>query len=386
MRIGVLTGGGDVPGLNACIKAVVNAGAEHNWQVVGIRRGWGGLLELNPDEPSTLMSGSLELNRQNTRTIDRTGGTFLHTSRVNPGKVNRERLPAFLHEQSAASPIEDGVWDCTSHVLRVLDWLGVDVLVPIGGDDTLSYAERLSIEGVPIVGIPKTMDNDVMGTDYCLGFSTAVSRSVQFIHQLRTSAGSHERIAIIELFGRQSGETTLLSAYLAGADRAIIPEVPFDVSRLAELLASDQRSNPSNYAIVAIGEGAFPRGGAPIEAGTEDAYGHRKLGGVGRFLGESLSRLTGDDILYQQVGYLMRSGAPDGLDLMVADNFALLAITSIEQGDTRHMVALQKGVYTTVPIEVIRQAPKRVDVSELYDSERYIPTVRHVRGKPMFLY
>jgi ATP-dependent phosphofructokinase / diphosphate-dependent phosphofructokinase len=383
MRIGVLTGGGDVPGLNACIKALVAAANERDWQVVGLRRGWGGLLEMNPDDEVTLQSGSLELNRQNTRTIDRTGGTFLHTSRVDPGHVAPTRMPAFLRNEQ--THLDDPV-DCTPHVLRVLDWLGIDALIPIGGDDTLSYAYRLRAEGVPIVGIPKTMDNDVCGTDYCLGFSTAVTRSVQFIHQLRTSAGSHERIAIIELFGRQSGETTLLASYLAGADRALIPEVPFDSQRLAELVVADQRANPSNYAIVAIGEGAYPAGGSPVESGTEDAYGHRKLGGVGRITGETLSRITGDDVLYQQVGYLMRSGAPDGLDLMVADNFAVLAVDSIEQGDTRHMVALCDGVYTTREIDVIRQGPKRVDVSDLYDSQQYVPRVRHVRGKPMFLY
>jgi len=386
MRIGVLTGGGDVPGLNACIKALVYAAAERDWQVVGIRRGWGGMLELHPDEPATLSTGSLELNRQNTRTIDRTGGTFLHTSRVDPAHVALDRLPEVLRGARDLLPSADGRIDCTPHVTRVLDWLGVDVLVPIGGDDTLSYAARLSVENVPVVAIPKTMDNDVFGTDYCLGFSTAVTRSVQFIHQLRTSAGSHERIAIIELFGRQSGETTLLAAHPAGADRALIPEVPFDLQRLAELVLRDQRSNPSNYAIVAVGEGAHPLGEAPVESGMEDAYGHRKLGGVGRITGEMLSRLTSEDILYQQVGYLMRSGAPDGLDLMVADNFALLAVAAIEQHETRHMVALRDGVYATVPIDVIRGGPKRVDVSELYDAEAYVPRVRRVRGKPMFLY
>ena len=249
---------------------------------------------MNPDEPVTLSSGSLELNRQNTHTIDRTGGTFPHTSRVDPGHVTPARLPAHLREVSDVQAAPDGRIDCTQHVLRVLDWLGVYVLVPIGGDDTLSYAERLSVEHVAVVGIPKTMDNDVYGTDYCLGFSTAVTRSVQFIHQLRTSAGSHEPIAIIELFGRQSGETTLLAAYLAGADRALIPEVPFDHQRLPELLLRDQRNNPSNYAIVAIGEGAFPLGEVAVESGMEDAYGHRKLGRVGRLTGETLSQLTAD--------------------------------------------------------------------------------------------
>ncbi|HLZ26855.1 MAG TPA: 6-phosphofructokinase [Chloroflexota bacterium] len=387
MRIGVLTGGGDVPGLNPCVKALVYGAAEHAWQVVGIRRGWAGLLELDPEDPATLSVGTLELNRQNTRTIDRSGGTFLHTSRVDPGRVRSDRLPRFLVGRGdLTSASADGTVDCTAHVLRVLDWLGVDALVPIGGDDTLAYAERLTREGVAIAGIPKTMDNDVFGTDYCLGFSTAVTRSIQFIHQIRSSAGSHERVAIVELFGRHCGETTLMASYLAGADRALIPEVPFDSQTVADMVTEDRASNPSNYAIVTVSEGAFMVGGAPVESGMEDAYGHRKLGGTGRILGEALNRLTGDDILYQQVGYLMRSGAPDGLDLMVADNYAALALNLIESNAHHHMVALKQGVYTSVPIGAISEGVKRVDVPELYDPETYLPRVQHVRGKPMFLY
>jgi 6-phosphofructokinase 1 len=387
MRIAVLTGGGDVPGINPCIKALVYGAAERGWQVVGIRRGWAGLLELNPDEPDTLANGTIELNRQNTRTIDRSGGTFLHTSRVDPAHMRPDKVPDFLAERADLSRSVDGQWrDCTPHVLRVLEWLGADVVVPIGGDDTLAYAERLARESVPIVGVPKTMDNDVFGTDYCLGFSTAVTRSVQFIHQIRSTAGSHERVAIVELFGRHCGETSMLASYLAGADRALIPEVPYDVQRLADLISADRAANPSHYAILTVSEGAYPVGGAPIESGMEDAYGRRKLGGVGRVLGEALSNATGDDILYQSVGYLMRSGAPDGLDLMVADNFAALAVDLIESGETRHLVALQQGVYTSVPIEEITHGVKRVDVPELYDPDQYLPRVRHVRGKPMFLY
>jgi len=386
MRIGVLTGGGDVPGINPCVKALVYGAAERAWQVVGIRRGWAGLLELDPDDPTTLAAGTLELNRQNTRTIDRSGGTFLHTSRVDPARVRADRLPRFLVGRGDLTSASDGTVDCTPHVLRVLDWLGVDALVPIGGDDTLAYAERLAREDVTIAGIPKTMDNDVFGTDYCLGFSTAVTRSIQFIHQIRSSAGSHERVAIVELFGRHCGETTLMASYLAGADRALIPEVPFDPRTVAQMVTEDRTSNPSNYAILTVSEGAFMVGGAPVESGMEDAYGHRRLGGVGRVLGETLNRLTGDDILYQQVGYLMRSGAPDGLDLMVADNYAALALSLIESDENHHMVALKQGVYTSVPISAISEGVKRVDVPELYDPESYLRRVQHVRNKPMFLY
>ena len=385
MRIGVLTGGGDVPGLNACIKAIVYGAARRDWSVVGIRRGWAGLLQLDPDQPSTLSSGTLELNRQNTRTIDRTGGTFLHTSRLDPSRISADRVPDFLQRRGDLTrpSTGDGLIDCTPHVLRVLDWLGVDELVVIGGDTTLGYAGRLANEAVALVGIPKTMDNDVFGTDYCLGFSTAVTRSIQFIHQLRSSAGSHERVAIIELFGRQSGETTLMASYLAGADRALIPEVPFDPHRVAELVEVDRRSNPSNYAVVTISEGAHPLGAA---AATQAASEPRESASAGRVLGDALSEISGEDTLYQQVGYLMRSGAPDGLDLMVADNFAALALSLIDSREEQHMVSLQHGVYASVPIRTISTGLKRVDVPELYDPQHYLPVVTHVRGKPMFLY
>lgn len=383
MRIGVLTGGGDVPGLNACTKTIVAAAADEGWQVIGIRRGWAGLLEYDPDNPSTWERCTMLLDRQNTRTVDRTGGTFLHTSRTNPAQVRPRDLPEWLRGRFEGGA--DG-FDCTSHVLRVIEHLRLDALIPIGGDDTLSYAERLAREGVPIIAIPKTMDNDVYGTDYCIGFSTAVTRSVQFIHQLRTAAGSHERIAVIELFGRRCGETSLLASYLAGVDRAIISEVPFDPRRLAELLMADKRANPSNYAMVTISEGAHMVGGAVVEYGEADAYGHRKLGGIGLITGEALKTITGQEVLYQQVGYLMRSGPPDSLDLMVAVNFAHMAVSLLREGQHNRMVALRNGTYTSVPVATVMEGIKRVDVDELYDVEQYRPKVRHVAGKPMFLY
>src|SRR3990172_7774630 len=277
MRLGVLTGGGDVPGLNPCIKAFVNRvhGAGH--EVLGIRRGWAGLLEYDPDDPSSGSERVEPLLPANVRTIDRTGGTMLHTSRTNPGNVKKQDVPAFLGESAGG----EGPFDFTGHVLKVVEHLGIDALVPIGGDDTLSYALRLHDEGVPVMAIPKTMDNDVHGTHYCIGFSTAVTRGVQFIHNLRTSSGSHERIAVVELFGRYSGETSLITAYPAGVDRAIISEVPLDVDKLAELVMEDKRANPSNYAMVTVSEGAVISGGEMVLSGEEDAYGHRKLGGIG---------------------------------------------------------------------------------------------------------
>jgi ATP-dependent phosphofructokinase / diphosphate-dependent phosphofructokinase len=382
VRIGILTGGGDVPGLNACIKAATNRAVQEGHEVVGIRRGWGGLLELDPEDPDAAARHTVRLDPDAVRTIDRTGGTVLHTSRTNPAKVRAADEPDFLK----AGREGDEVRDHTAHVLKVLDRLGIDALIPIGGDDTLSFALRLHDEGVPVVAVPKTMDNDVHGTDYCIGFSTAVTRTVIFIHQLRTSAGSHERLAVVEVFGRYSGETSLVSAYLSGMDRAVISEVPFDVEKLAQLLVDDKRKNPSRYAMTTISEGAHFVGGEMVMGGTADAYGHRKLGGIGAQTGEALKDITGEGIIYQQVGYLMRSGSPDALDLMVATNYAVMAADLLLEGTHGRLVALRNGTYVNVPIEVVRQGVKRVDVEALYDADEYRPKIRHVDGKPMFLY
>jgi 6-phosphofructokinase len=379
LTLAILTGGGDVPGLNPCIKALVYRSVEEGLRILGIRRGWAGLFEFNRDDPESMKRNIMELEKGTVRTIDRSGGTYLHTSRTNPGKVKYENVPEFLKDQAKEGELND----FTEHVLSNLKHLGIDMLIPIGGDDTLSYGERLHEEGFPVVAIPKTMDNDVHGTDYCIGFSTAVTRSVNFIHSLRTSTGSHERIAIIELFGRYCGETSLISAYLASADRAIISEVPFDPEKLARLIMED---NPSNYAMLTISEGARMISGDVVQYGDADAYGHRKLGGIGMITGEVLKKLTGQNIIFQQLSYLMRSGAPDSLDLMVAVNYANMAIDLVLKKVSGRMVALSQGVYTDVPMSMITSGQKRVDVRELYDSEQYRPKVRHVMGKPMFLY
>ena len=387
-KIGVLTGGGDVPGLNPCIKAVVNRAIDEGYEVMGIRRGWGGLLELNPDDPTSVETHVIPLNKNTVRTIDRTGGTMLHTSRTHPGKVRSNAVPDFLKdpEHLEAEEADKSLRDFTPHIMKNLEFLGIDTLIPIGGDDTLSYGERLHSEGIHVLAIPKTMDNDVYGTDYCIGFSTAVTRSVQFIHQLRTSTGSHERIAVIELFGRNSGETSLISSYLAGVDRALISEVPFDPEKLAELVLKDKRDNPSNYAMVTVSEGAHMVGGKVVEYGETDAYGHRKLGGIGEITGEALKKITGEGIINQKVSYLMRSGAPDALDLMVATNYASLADNLIKNDVSGRMVALRDGKYTHIPMSTVTSSVKRVDVDELYDVKTYRPRIRHVMGKPMFLY
>jgi 6-phosphofructokinase 1 len=382
MRVGILTGGGDVPGLNACIKAVVGVVTDEGHEALGIRRGWGGLLHYDLDDPESRSRWIEPLDRAKVRTIDRTGGTVLHTSRTNPAKVEREDAPEFLQSRVQGP----GPFDFTTAILEVISRLGLDALIPIGGDDTLSYGLRLHDEGVRVIAIPKTMDNDVHGTDYCIGFSTAVTRGVQHIHNLRTSAGSHERIAVVELFGRYSGETSLITAYLAGVDRAVISEVPFDIDRLAAFLLEDKRTNPSRYAMMTISEGARLSDGAVIQRGKADAYGHQKLGGIGLLTGELLKEKTREDIIYQQLAYLMRSGPPDSLDLMVATNYAVMAAMLALEGASGRMVALRGGTYTNVPISVIREGVKRVDVDELYDAATYRPKVRHVVGKPMFLY
>ena len=383
--IGILTGGGDVPGLNPAMKMVVLNALEDGYRVLGIRRGWMGLLHYDFDEPSTHEYYVNELDYIDVRKIDRNGGTFLHTSRTNPQKVKEKDIPDFLVNSNLGKNLENGTYDYTDHVLQVLDHLNIDVLVTIGGDDTLSYSARLTQEGFPTVGIPKTMDNDVFGTDYCIGFSTAVTRSVELITNMRTSLGSHERIGVIELFGRNSGETSLISAYLAHVDRAVISEVPFDMDKLANMLLEDKRYNPSNYSIMTVSEGATFLGGEIVERGETDAYGHRKLGGIGDIISEEIKRITGQNTMYQKLGYLMRSGPPDSLDRMVAMSFGTLAYQLVRNNDMGKMTALKEGKYTTFPLDQVTSGKKVVDVDMFYDVENYRPRVKNVLGLPMFL-
>ncbi len=385
MRLGILTGGGDVPGLNSCIKAASMRAIDEGHEMIGIRRGWAGLLHYNPDDPDSHEDLTVPLTRKVVRTIDRTGGTFLHTSRTNPGRVRPKDMPEFL-KGKFEHPNGTEPADCTPHVLRVLEHLKLDGVLTIGGDDTLSYAVRLHKENFPVVCIPKTMDNDVHGTDYCIGFSTAVTRSVDFIHSLRTPTGSHERIAVVELFGRYSGETSLISAYLAGVDRAIISEVDFDVDKLVRLIVEDRKANPSHYAVLTVSEGAKPLGGDMFLSGEADAYGHKKLGGIGEYISHEIEKRSGVGTVFQQLGYLMRSGAPDALDRMVSTTYGYLAMDLMIQKRSGRMVALRDGKYTTVSANIITEGKKRVDVDELYDTDLYRPKVSHLLGKPMFLY
>ncbi len=383
-RVGILTGGGDVPGLNTAIRGFVWRMEEAGWEVVGLRRGWAALLHVVPGDAASEAAWLLPLTRATTRVIDRSGGTVLHTSRVNPALVHADAVPE--HLLGRGEPVREGLVDLTAAALEALAALGLESLVAIGGDGTLTFARRLHDEGAKVLGIPKTMDNDVFGTEYCIGFSTAVTRSVNFINDLRTVAGSHERYLVVELFGRYSGETCLLASYLASTDRALIAEVPFDPDLVVRLLSADKRTNPSNYAVLAISEGAYPEGGRPFETGEADAVGHRELGGVGRFVREALQRETRDRVIYQRLGYLMRSGPPDALDRLVANNFASLAADLVLAGKSGFLTAVVGGRYAPVSLERLGEGAKKVDVERFYDRKAYRPKITGVIGLPMFLH
>jgi len=383
MHLAVLTGGGDVPGLNPAIKAIVNEASARGWRVTGFRRGWAGPLNYNPDDPGASADWIADLRPEVVRHIDRTGGTVLHTTRTNPSKVREAELPPFLQARYPLAGTK--AIDCTEHVLAVLTALKIDVLIAIGGDDTLSYAARLHQEGVPTMCIPKTMDNDVFGTDYCIGFSTCVNRSVEFINRLRTPAGSHERFLVVEMFGRNSGESALVTGYLADVDRTLIAEVPVDIDKVAKLLSNDRARNSSRYAVVVVSEGASLKDGGIIESGEADAFGHRKLGGIGRTVGDVLRKRTGVDVMVQNLAYLVRAGAPDAMDLMVGRNFGTMAIQLIEDGESGLMTAIQDGRYTSEPADICTRGVRSVDVDALYDADAYRPHVARVSGMPMFL-
>lgn len=385
-RIGVLTGGGDVPGLNLAIKSVVLNATEEGDEVLGIRLGWGGLLSYNIEDPSPQEKLVYQLTPLAVRRVDRTGGTFLHTSRTNPANVRPKEMPEFLTNSKYGKVIKpDGTKDFTDYILKVLEHLKLDALITIGGDDTLGYSARLHKEHFPIVGIPKTMDNDVYGTEYCIGFSTSITQAVSLITNFRSSVGSHERIGIVELFGRNSGETSLITGYLSFADRTIICEVPFNFEKVANLLLQDKRNSPSNYAIAVISEGAISDGGLIVESGEEDAFGHKKLGGIGEVLGEQIKILTDQEIMYQKLAYLVRSGPADMLDRMVAMNYGTLATQLVERGDFGKMVAIQNGVYTCVPVDIVTAGKRQVDVDRYYDKENYRPKIQYIESMPMFI-
>ncbi|GAP22720.1 6-phosphofructokinase [Leptolinea tardivitalis] len=385
MNIGILTGGGDVPGLNPCIKQVTYRALDEGHSVTGIFRGWGGLLNLNPSDPASLPANTIALDKLNTRTIDRTGGTILWSSRTNPAKTAPAKAPEFLRGNGFDPNAK--TLDFTPHVLSVLAYLKLDVLIAIGGDDTLSYGARLHKEGFPVILIPKTMDNDVTGTDYCIGFSTAITRSISAINKLRTTTGSHERLGIIELFGRNAGHTSLVSAYLSSADRCLISEVPFEIEHLAELLMKDKRANPRNYAMLTVSEGARSVTGEIVEREKQsyDPYGHKKLGGIGQVIAADLERITGQATVPVALSFLMRSGPADTLDQMVARTFAHCAMDLLESRTFGRMVAVRDGRYTHVDASEPAIGPRQVDVEALYDKMEYRPRLKRALDLPMFL-
>ncbi len=385
-RIAVLTGGGDVPGLNAVIKSVVYRATDAGYDVLGLRRGWEGLTHVQPSLGDGGGSDHLRrLDRNNTRTIERTGGTILHTSRTNPRKMRGKALPPWLAEADRAKySVDDDLFDLTPLVLEHLAALEVDVLVTIGGDDTLSYSQVLADAGIALMAIPKTMDNDVQGTEYCIGFSTAITRAKEAINRQRTTLGSHERIGVFRIFGRDAGFSALYTAYVTSA-RCVIPEAPYDLDALATLLAADHAANPSHYAFVVTAEGAIWRGAKVSDVGEADSFGHRRKANVGEALAYELRARTGIETLASELTYDLRSGEPDSIDSMVATTFANVAMDLIQSGVTGRMVAIQDGKYAHTSLPDPNLGPRRVDVPVMYNAKRFRPRYDGKLGDPMLL-
>jgi len=386
--IGILTGGGDVPGLNPAIRAVTIRALREGWQVIGIRRGWAGLIDVVRDKKADNSNNFQVLTEDVVNKAGRTGGTFLHTSRTNPGRVKRDRLPPALQEKYT-----NETNDLTPEVLQNLDFLGIDYLVPIGGDDTLSYGVRMYQENIKVVAIPKTMDNDVPGTDYCIGFSTCVTRTIELANSLRTVAGSHERLMVLEVFGRYAGFTAMLPTMAGAANRCVIPEHKFEIERLAELLMLDRTYNPSRYSVVLVSEGAMFKGGEMVfEDKTTDAFGHAKLGGIGDFVSARLKELTAQhnngrtvDIVNQKLGYLVRCGDPDAIDSIVPMAYGNLALDLILKRVHGRMVVLKNGRYDNIPIDIVTSTKKTVNVERFYNTERLRPNFESFEMTPLFI-
>jgi 6-phosphofructokinase 1 len=387
-RIGILTGGGDVPGLNAVIKTITYRSSENDIEVIGLRRGWEALTHLNLEDPKSRLRYVVALDRENTRTIDRRGGTMLHSSRTSPSRMAKlpEHLAGsnFPPRQSEKDGIVRTTWDLSAQVLANLSKLGIEHLVAIGGDDTLSYATKLNELGVSVVAIPKTMDNDVRNTEYCIGFSTAITRASDAIQRQRTTVASHERIGIFRVFGRDAGFTALYTAY-ATSIRCVIPEYTVDLDKLIGLLVDEKRANPSNYALVVLSEGARWEGYRTQEYGEPDAYGHRKKASVAESLADEIKRRTGEETIASDLTYDLRSGDPDFLDKLVGLTFGNMAYDAILAGKSGLMSALVKGCYQLMPIPDPKLGPRRVDVATAYNTERYRPSYANKLGAPVFL-
>jgi 6-phosphofructokinase len=386
--IGILTGGGDVPGLNPAIRAVTIRALREGYKVVGIRRGWAGLVDIIREKDADNSNNFLFLNENIVNRAGRTGGTFLHSSRTNPGKMKKDDIPIHLKESYNAE-----INDLTPEVLKNLEYLGVDYLVPIGGDDTLSYGVHLYRQGVKVVAIPKTMDNDVPGTDYCIGFSTCITRTIALTNSMRTSAGSHERFMILEVFGRYAGFTSILPTMAGAAHRCVIPEYKFDIEHLTDLMVKDRNDNPSKYSILLISQGAMFKNGEMIfEDMSTDAYGHAKLGGIGDLVASRVKELSAKynngktiDIISQKLGYMVRSGDPDAIDSIVPMAFGNLALDLVLNSIHGRLVVLKNGRYDNMPIDVVTSKSKVVDVAQFYDTDRYRPKYEHFVNKPLFI-
>ncbi|HOM93820.1 MAG TPA: ATP-dependent 6-phosphofructokinase [Candidatus Saccharicenans sp.] len=386
--IGILTGGGDVPGLNPAIRAITIRAIKEGYRVIGIRRGWAGLIEMTRDKEADNQEYYTELTEEIVDRVGRTGGTFLHTSRTRPSSVPDVNVPVHLRDK-----YNQKVNDLTEEVLKNLDFLGIEYLIPIGGDDTLSYAVYLHQLGVKILAIPKTMDNDVPGTDYCIGYSTCITRTISLTHALRTTAGSHERFLVIEVFGRYAGYTALLPTMAGAADRCVIPEYKFNVERLCELLSEDRRSNPSRYSVVLVSEGAAFEGEDMIfESQETDMYGHKKLGGIGDRVSSMLRELSPRynngrriNVINQKLGYLVRCGDPDAIDSIVPMAYGNLALDLVMENKMGRMVCLRNGEYDHIPLEIVTSYKKRIDLDKYYDRERLRPLYKNFYQKPFLI-
>jgi len=386
--IGILTGGGDVPGLNPAIRAVTIRALREGYQVIGIRRGWLGAISILRDEHADNSENFQILTEEIVNRAGRTGGTFLHTSRTNPSAVKKEEVPEALR-----ATYNEAKNDLTSEVIKSLDWLGVEYLIPMGGDDTLSFAVRLHKEGVKVIAIPKTMDNDVPGTDYCIGFSTCVSRTIELSNRLRTSAGSHERVLVMEVFGRYAGFTAILPTMAGAANRCVIPECKFDIEHLTELLCYDRARNPSRYSVVIVSEGAMFEGGQMVLSDrTTDAFGHMKLGGIGDLVSAELKGRSAKynkgkpiNVINQRLGYMVRGGDPDAIDSIVPMAYGNLALDLILRGSHGLLVVLKNGRYGNMPIEVVTSTKKTVNVEKYYNEERLRPLYTDFEMQPLFI-
>lgn len=387
-KIGILTGGGDVPGLNPAIRAITIRAIREGYEVIGIRRGWAGMIEMKRDKDYPNGAHFHVLTEEIVNKTGRTGGTFLHTSRTRPSHILKVNVPDHLQQK-----FNKKVNDLSSEVLKNIDYLGIDYLIPIGGDDTLSYAFRLHKEGVKVICVPKTMDNDVPGTDYCIGFSTCVTRTISMTHALRTAAGSHERFLVIEVFGRYAGFTALLPTMAGAANRCVIPEYKFDINRLCELLTKDRLTNPSNYSVVLVSEGAMVKGEEMVFEGKEkDMYGHKKLGGIGDQVASLLKERSVTfnngrriNVINQRLSYLVRCGDPDAIDSIVPMAYGNLALDLILKDTPGRMVSLRKGKYNDVPIDVVVSTKKVVDLEKYYNKERLRPKYKSFINKPLFI-